>query len=360
MPALDPVVVWTGRGPGARLLRTMLVPFSWGFAAGVAVRNRLFDLGVLATRAAAVPALSVGNLSVGGTGKTPVAADLARRLREGGGHPGVVLRGYGDDEPAVHAVLNPDVPVITNPDRVVGSAEARARGCDVVVLDDAFQHRRVARVADVVLVAAEQWRWPHRLLPAGPNREPLSSLARASLVIVTRKSASRHEGEACAAALSRITRAPVVQVALALDGLVRVSGGEGRGHAASGMALATPSPGGRLPLDRLRGARVLAIAGVGAPSAFGRQLEAAGANVELVSFPDHHRFSGDDVRMLGRRATEDRLVVCTLKDAVKLAAHWPRDLSPLWYVSQRLTLEAGEDAYAACVRRVLDARTGHS
>lgn len=360
MPGFDPTVVWAGDGVGARLARTLLAPLSWGFSAGVRARNRMYDAGLLASRATAIPAVSVGNLSVGGTGKTPVAADLARRLQEAGAHPGIVLRGYGDDEPAVHAVLNPSVPVVANADRVAGSREAQARGCDVVVLDDAFQHRRASRVVDIVLVAAEQWRAGVRLLPAGPYREPLSSLRRATLVLVTRKSAPEEESASCADALSRLVDGTVVRGALQFDGLVRADRDSPAGSAPHPSMATAATRGERASLDTLRGAQVLAIAGIGAPAAFARQLESAGATVELVSFPDHHRYTDDDVRVLARRAGATRLVVCTLKDAVKLGGRWPRDLSPLWYVSQRFILEAGEAAYAECVRRVLDARAGHS
>jgi tetraacyldisaccharide 4'-kinase len=357
---IDPTALWTGDGASARVVRTLLAPLRWGFSAGVAARNRLFDAGVFPVHPTAVPAVSIGNLSVGGTGKTPVAADLARRLREAGARPALVLRGYGNDEPAVHALLNPDVPVITNPDRVAGCKEARSRGCDVAVLDDAFQHRRAARVADIVLIAAEQWSPRARVLPTGPYREPLSSLARASLVLVTRKSASTAEAAECASSVARFTSVPVARIALELDELVEVAQSPSNAPDAASAGAGAPAPERRVSLDALRGARVLAIAGIGAPSAFARQLETAGARVDLVSFPDHHRFTNDDMRVLGRRAGGAEFVVCTLKDAVKLADRWPRDLGTLWYVSLRLKLEAGGAAYAACVQRVLDARSGHS
>jgi tetraacyldisaccharide 4'-kinase len=337
---MDPASIWEGEGLAARGTRALLAPFGWLYRAGVAGRNAGFDLGLLRSRPTAVPAISVGNLSVGGTGKTPVAADLARRLVESGGHPALVLRGYGDDEPAVHAILNPDVPVLTSPDRVAASAEARARGCDVVVLDDAFQHRWARRVVDVVLVAAEQWRIPLRLLPAGPYREPASSLRRASLVVITRKTATAEQALAVRDAVTGWTAAPTVNVAFHLDVLRRV--GESRETR---------------PVSSLRGEIILAVTGIGAPHAFARQLESVGGSVSLVSFPDHHRFTASDVTEILRRAPQGACIVCTLKDAVKLEALWPRASAPLWYVSQRLTLESGEPAYHAAIRQVLDARS---
>ena len=336
---MDPSAVWEGTSVGAQLTRGALTPLSWLFGLGVAGRNALFGAGVLASRPTAVPAISVGNLSVGGTGKTPVAADVARRLREAGAHPALVMRGYGGDEPAVHAILNPDVPVLTSPDRVAGCEAARARGCDVAVLDDAFQHRQAQRVVDIVLVAAEQWGSSRRLLPAGPYREPPSALRRASLVIVTRKTASAALAHEIAARLAAEASIPAANVAFHLDALQRVG-----------------VDGARQPLSSLGGQSVLAVTGIGAPQSFVAQLESSGARVELVSFPDHHQFTAGDVARIAARAPGHNSVVCTLKDAVKLGKLWPRAGVPLWYVSQRLTVESGEAAYAAAIRRVLDAR----
>jgi tetraacyldisaccharide 4'-kinase len=351
---MSPEWLWDDPGVAASVARLVLTPASWAYRTIVAGRNALFDRGWLTTRDTALPALAVGNLSVGGTGKTPIAADLSRRLRLAGGAPALILRGYGDDEPRVHALLNPDVPVLTSADRVAASREARARGCDVVVLDDAFQHRWARRIADVVLVAAEQWPVRGRALPIGPYREPLSALRRATLVIVTRKTAAPAEAEGVARAVAASTSAPVVRIAFALDALRRV-----------GEASPTPPPddpdgaGGappRLELAALQGKSVLAVAGIGAPRAFARQLEETGATVALVSFPDHHAFSRADVSAIVRRAPRHDFVVCTLKDAVKLAPLWPRASTPLWYVSQRIALEEGAAEYDAAIQQVLAAR----
>lgn len=336
---MDPAAVWEGTGPVAQAARLALAPAGWLYRGGVALRNALFDAGVFHSRAMAVPALSVGNLTVGGTGKTPVAADIARRLRDGGGRPALVLRGYGADEPAVHALLNPDIPVLTSPDRVAASALAREQGCDVVVLDDAFQHRWARRIIDLVVVAAEQWRPPMRCLPAGPYREPPTALRRATLVVVTRKSAGASVAADVARAIAQFTHAPVARVALQLDRLRRVG-----------------APGEVRSLESLHGASVVAVAGIGAPQRFAEQLEGVGARVELVSFPDHHRFTPEDVAAILRRSPATATIVCTLKDAVKLEPLWPRASPPLWYVSQRLAVESGADAYTAAIQRLLDAR----
>ncbi len=336
---MTPDDVWDARRGTARLARGLLVPASWAYRAVVAARNALFDAGVLATKKTAIPAISVGNLSAGGTGKTPVAADVAHRLQAAGARPALILRGYGADEPRVHALLNPAVPVLTSPNRVAATVEAERRGCDIAVLDDAFQHRWAERVENIVLVAAEQWTGVRHCLPAGRYREPPSALRRASLVIVTRKMALPDEASRVALELARWTSAPIVRMAFALDTLRRVG-----------------APGEVQPLSALAGQRIVAVAGIGSPRAFAGQLESAGARVELVSFPDHHAFTQGDVEALLGRVPATMMVVCTLKDAVKLERYWPRASTPLWYVSQRIALEDGRDDYDAAIQRALDAR----
>lgn len=320
------------------LLARALTPLSWLFALGSGLRNALYDLGLLRATALPVPAISVGNLSVGGTGKTPVAAWVARELVALGARPAIVMRGYGADEPLVHARLNPGVPVIVNADRVAGAQEAARAGATVVVLDDAFQHRRARRDVDLVLLAAEQGR-SARLLPAGPLREGRRALRRASLVLVTRKSASRADAEAVAAEWTGFAGAPEACVlALQPDAL----------HDARGAAPAQA-------LDALRGRRVLAISAIGVPSAFVGQLEGLGAVVTQATFPDHHAFDARDAAALAERAASVDLAVCTLKDAVKLAPLWPRIASPLWYLSQAVVVERGAAPLHEALQRLITA-----
>jgi tetraacyldisaccharide 4'-kinase len=331
--------LWEGDGVGARVARAALSPAELLFGAITAARASLYSSGILASRPTAIPALSVGNLTVGGTGKTPLAAYLAKRLREAGAQPGIVLRGYGDDEPLVHRTLNPDVPVVVSPDRLEGIEKARHAGCDVVVLDDAFQHRRARRVADVVVISADSWHADRQhLLPAGPWRERLTAASRASLAIVTRKAASRERAESVMDSVVRAARIP--------SAIVHLEAVELRQSAGAGTILT----------DTLRGQSVLAISGIGDPGAFVAQLVARGATVESVAFRDHHRFSAADAVTLAEKATRHDRVVCTLKDAVKLGPLWPGP-SPLWYVSQRVAVERGGDAVDAVLTTTLLARS---
>jgi len=335
--------VWYDSGITASVTRALLTPAARLFALLVGGRGLLYDAGWLATHDTAIPVLSVGNLTVGGTGKTPVAAWLARGLADRGAHPAVVLRGYGADEPLVHGTLNPDVPVIVGQDRRAAVARAAAAGADVAVLDDAFQHRRVMRMADLVLVNADRWTPRVRLLPTGPWREPLEAVRRATLVVVTRKAASDAQVDAVHADISRVApMLPRVSVRLELSELRRAD-----------------APRESQPLDVLAGASVRAILSIADPTAFIRQLEIRGARVRASTFPDHHAFTADEIAQLAADAKRETdanssegtsLVVCTLKDAVKLAPHWPRLAPPLWYVSQQVLVERGVGG----LERVLD------
>jgi tetraacyldisaccharide 4'-kinase len=333
--------VWWGTGLGARAARLALMPASLLYRVGAAVHAGLYRSGLRHARPLALPAISVGNLTVGGTGKTPVAAWIASLLVRQGAHPAIVMRGYGDDEPLVHERLNPEVPVVVSPDRVRGAERAATLGADVVVLDDAFQHRRAARMADLVLLSADRWASSPRLLPAGPWREPLSALRRASMVLVTRKAASPAAASAVADTIRhRFPGIPVGVAALSLQEL----------RAATGEST--------MPLEALAGARALAIVAIGDPSAFLRQLAATDATVRAAVFPDHHAYTHAEVTRLASMMAAGEIAVCTLKDAVKLSPHWPREAPPLWYVSQSVMVEEGRDALDALIMRVLSARSG--
>jgi len=318
--------VWTGRGRRARVARALLAPAEAIYRVVVAARGVLYDRKVFRAEDFSVPIVSIGNLTVGGTGKTPVAAWFASRLSAKGVIPGIVLRGYGGDETIVHQRLNEGVPVIASADRVRGIREAIAQGVDAVVLDDAFQHRRAARDADVVLVNADAWSGSPRLLPRGPWREPLRSARRATLVIVTRKTADRSKVEDVRRAL--VNAAPQVPVATA--------------HLAPGDLRSTTT-GQTLPLHVLQGADLTAIAAIADPNSFFKQLTELGAVVRPHSFADHHAFTRREASDLAAHASSSDFVVCTLKDAVKLESLWPAEAGSLWYVSQRLRIEDGQE-----------------
>lgn len=332
--------VWTGRGKRARALRALLAPAEALYGAAIATRGKLYDWGIFRATEFSVPVLSVGNLSVGGTGKTPVAAWFAQRFSEKGAAPAIVLRGYGGDEIIVHRRLNEGMPVIAAADRVRGIREAIAEGARVVVLDDAFQHRRAGRAADVLLVSADAWTGKPRLLPAGPWREPLRSARRATLVIITRKTADR-------SAVADVKRALANAASHVPVAIVHIAPGE----------LRSTVTGQTLPLHTLRGADLTAIAAIAQPGAFFQQLTELGAVVRPFSFPDHHAFTRAEARALAAEAGNSDFVVCTLKDAVKLESLWPAEAGSLWYVSQRLRIEDGQEHIDRLLENLLSPAT---
>jgi len=293
--------IWGDSG-GARVARIPLIPLAGLYWVVMKVRaTRRRDAARLP-----LPAIAVGNLSVGGTGKTPLAAWIAEYCAARGRPAAILLRGYGGDEPLVHRRLAPRAVVVANPDRVAAAGVARAQGAQICVLDDAYQLTGVARDLNIAVVSAESAAgspWP---LPAGPWRERWDALDRADLIVVTRKHASAGAAAAVADGLARSRpRVPACIAALELSHL------EGMRSAA------------HHELDILAGRGVVAAAGIADPLSFGAQLRAAGAIVQLVAYQDHHPYAPADVERLARAARGGDYVVVTEKDAVKLRARWP-------------------------------------
>lgn len=329
---------WAGEGgaPG-RALHAALAPAEWLFRGAAAARSAAYGRGWLPVAPAPLPVVSIGNLAVGGAGKTPFAAWVAARYHAWGHRPAVGLRGYGADEVLVHRELNPEVPVLAAPRRIRAAREAARAGRGVLVLDDAFQHRALARDLDVVLISAEGWIPRPRLLPRGPWREDVGALRRADMVVVTRKSAGEEEAAEVAARLAG--RFPGLPLA-------------GCWLAPGGVAPLHPSAEGRPP--PVPGAEVLAVAALAAPGPFAAQLRAAGYRVETAFFPDHHHYNAGDARTLLARAA-GRPVLMTLKDAVKLRALLPPG-APAWVLHQEVRVTSGLEALEGALRRAVEER----
>lgn len=297
--------LWGGRG-AARVARVPLVPVAALYSTAMRIRAAAYRRGWRRVERLPVPTVAVGNLSVGGTGKTPLAAWIASYYLARGRKPAILLRGYGEDEPLVHRRLVPEAVVVADPDRVAGARAACARGADVVVLDDAYQLLGVARDLNMAVVSAESVGrsvWP---LPAGPWREGTDALARADVIVVTRKRAAREGAEEFADWLGR--RRPGVPVCIAHLALSHVEG---------------MLTGARSGTETLAGRRVLAAAGIADPESFAAQLGALGASVQLQAYQDHHRYGPADVARLVQAARRGDYVVVTEKDAVKLRQRWP-------------------------------------
>jgi tetraacyldisaccharide 4'-kinase len=346
------------RGPLAALARLGLWAASWPYRLGAAVRNRLYDRGWKAVRRAAVPVVSVGNLTLGGTGKTPCVEYVARFYRDLGLRVVILSRGYGagagrNDEAMVLEENLPDVPHLQGPDRVaLAGIAAEELEAELLVLDDGFQHRRLHRDLDVVLIDAT---WPpHRdhLFPRGTLREPAGGLKRAGAVVVTRcdQVTPAELGETRDWLTARFPDKPV---AWTEHRPVELIGGEPGD---------VPGEPGDVSLpELLYGKPVAGFCGIGNPAAFRRTLEGLGATVVAFrTFPDHHPYTRpdvDDLRAWAARLPADAVVATTQKDWVKIRL---ADLAgrPLRAVRIGLTIRDGEDRFADALRSVVPSPGG--
>jgi tetraacyldisaccharide 4'-kinase len=328
--------LWRRRSWKARVARGLLWPVAGVYGGAVWFRSVGYRSGLLRVRRLPLPAVAVGNVSVGGTGKTPLAAWIAHYCVGRGRRPGILLRGYGRDEVLLHRHQVPDAVVIADPDRVAGGLAARAEGADILVLDDAFQLLGVARELNIVVLSVEQAGLSPWLLPAGPWREGMSALRRADLVVVTRKRAAPEVAAALADRVAeRWPQLPVAVARLSLTGLV-------------GMRTGT-----RSSLEELRGQRVLAAAAIADPESFAVQVRASGATVQLAAYRDHHEFDATDVTRLSQAVAADGYLVVTEKDAVKLRTLWPADGPEPLVAVLEWTWERNAEAVVRALDRVL-------
>jgi tetraacyldisaccharide 4'-kinase len=273
----------------------------------------------------------VGNITVGGTGKTPLVEHLARGLVSRDRRPAVVMRGYGatsaggsDEATILRRNLGEGVAVIVNPNRYDGvQAAAHDSDADVAVLDDGFQHIALARDLDIVALDATSPFGFGRLLPAGCLRESPDALARAQVIVVTRADLPPEEDVAALRAhVEGIARgACIAEAVYAPTALEPVPGGPG-------------GPGDDIPdLAGLDGARAAAFCGIGNPYVFGMTIRRLGARlVYSKRFADHHAFTLDELAGVAREAGRRRatLVMTTQKDAARIPeGGWPEGAPPL-------------------------------
>lgn len=292
--------LWYGDSAGGALL----APLGWIYAGLSGARRAAYRTGLLRARRLARPVVVVGNLTVGGTGKTPLAIHLARELGAARLKVGIVSRGYGrrsgaarwvhpdsdwrdvGDEPVIIA-RRTGCPTMVAADRAAAARTLIARGADVILADDGLQHLRLPRDCAIVVVDGSRGFGNGRLLPAGPLREPAAALGRADLVVVN--------GEPEHGSLAGILPAGALTMRLAAQPAVRL---DGRGL-----------PG---ELTSFSGRRVHAVAGIGNPQRFFRELAAHGIEVIAHPFPDHHPFTERELAF-----ADDLPILMTEKDAVK-------------------------------------------
>ena len=332
---------WEKKGFCPYLLRPMGVVYG----AAMQFRNWLYDRGILRVYRLPIPVVSVGNLSVGGTGKTPLVIEIARMLtrRNPKIRLGILCRGYrrndsarwvvsdGDtikmtvaeagDEPYLIAKRLPGVKVFVGVDRVAVARRALSRyDIDLLILDDAFQHRRICRDVDIVVVDGERGLEGGKVLPAGPLREFPRNIRRASCLVLSRFNGGEPPG------LKRFLPPgmPVFKARQAVAPLLEGVSGE------------------NLPTEVLSEAPVWAVCGIAHPESFLATLHDLGARVEgWTAYPDHHAYTHDDFEEIARQAGRERAIVTTEKDWVKWKGSHP--FKKVYVVSVRVTMDEGEE-----------------
>ena len=328
----------TDRRPVAGILRGFLAAAAIPYAAAVELRNKAYDVGLLRTVRPDVPVVSIGNLTLGGTGKTPLVAWAAGQFLHRGATVAIVSRGYGarrgerSDEALELGLLLPGVPHVADRDRVAAVRRAVTdHGTDVVLLDDGFQHRRLGRSLDIVTIDATDPFGGGRIFPRGLLREPIRSLARADAVVITR---------------SDMVDAATVET---IDSVVVKSCGGRRpevwAESRHGPTRLRNWSGTTVPLGSLAGRRIIAVSGIGNPAPFRATLERLGAIVVAHrTFPDHHPYGDADREAIGREAAHRGVdsIVTTLKDLVKLRADRLGDV-PLAAVEIELSITRGRE-----------------
>ena len=339
------------RGGSAATMRAVLRAAETPYTLAVGWRNRRYDRGHAAVHRVSVPVVSIGNLTLGGTGKTPLVKWMARWLGERGVRAGIVSRGYGanasehNDEALELRQALPEVPHVQNPDRVAAAERAIAEfGCQAVLLDDGFQHRRLARDLDVVLLdALEPFGYEH-VFPRGTLREPLAGLRRAHVVCLSRADTiSAAERDAIGHRVAELApQAAWCELSHTPSRLLNTAGET-------------------QPLARLAGRRVAAFCGIGNPAGFRHTLDATGCDVVAWrDFPDHHAYDANDVAQLSVMAagSNAEVVVGTHKDLVKMQHRQLGNLE-LWAIAIEMQFLSGLEALESLLTNVLhDAASG--
>ncbi len=303
----------------ANIIFLGLRPFSFLYGLVMRVRSRLYLVGLKSSYRASVPVISVGNLTTGGTGKTPMVDFLAKDVRARGLKCAIVSRGYGGkysqavgrvtdtegklcmtpqecgDEPYLLAIRNQDVPVYVARKRILGVQAAEQDGAQIVLLDDGFQHQAVQRDLDIVLLDAKKPFGNGRLLPAGMLREPLSALQRADLIIMTRSDATQGG--------SIHATCPVMHSRHQLDKIIMTLDGE------------------QLSTKDYVGKSCLAFAGIAKPEGFFVALREFGfSRIEEIPLSDHQEYNQGILNRLIKSCDNHDLIITTEKDAVKLSS----------------------------------------
>jgi len=291
--------------PDAYVIMAILWVFSLAYRAILGCVYLLYKINILPSYKVPPKVISIGNITLGGTGKTPFTIKLAEDVKTMGRRPAVLNRGYGDDESHLLKEKLKDIPVLIGRDRVKNANRASDDlGADCVVLDDGFQHYRLKRDMDILLIDATSPFGNMRLFPGGMLREPLNRLKDADFVILTKSDMGRDNVPSIRKVLKKInSKIEIAESYYKPLSFTKILSQES------------------MPLSRIKDSRMAILSGIANPVYFEWMLVEAGAHVaERFRYPDHHRFTDKDMRDIEKRclAKDINLVITTEKDAVRL------------------------------------------
>jgi tetraacyldisaccharide 4'-kinase len=315
------------RGLTAATVRGLLNLLEFPYFSITSLRNILYDFHVFPTHRLPIPIISVGNLTLGGTGKSPMVAWLGRFFLDQEIQPAIISRGYAQSPNGVNdeflelAFRLPSIPHRLNRNRVAAARDfLNSKNIDLLILDDAFQHRRIDRNLDIVLLdALEPFGYEH-IFPRGTLRESITALRRANVVFLSRadlidESQRRKIRNRVIALSPDILWGEIVHEPLSLISIPKMK-------TPTEKETKTETKINReTDISAIRDKRILAFCGIGNPNAFRRTLEDCGARVvELIPFPDHHQFNTEDLNKLEKIAKREKVdsILCTMKDLVKI------------------------------------------
>jgi tetraacyldisaccharide 4'-kinase len=369
------VILEQRRGTRATIVRAILYVMSGGFRVAIKIRRFLYNVRILRDATLGVQVIAIGNLTVGGTGKTPVVEKFARELRDEGRNVAILSRGYrskptplhrrmlnklllrddttpprvvsdgksllldsemAGDEPYMLASNLKDVVVLVDKDRVKSGRYAIEKfGCDTLLLDDGFQYWKLkGRRQDIVLIDRQSPFGNERLLPRGTLREPPSHLARASYIFITKSDGKTEELRKRIARLN-----PSAGIIECIH------------HP---LYLEDVFTGQRLELDWLKGRKVASFSGIAQPESFEQSLVNLGAEVVYAKrFADHHRFTQQEVLNAINRSKKRQAetIITTQKDAVRFPKIDRRDL-PMYFMRVEIKILSGAKDFQDCVRKI--------
>ncbi len=334
-------------------------PFSLLYGIAVSLKNLFYDKKIIKPARISGKIISVGNISIGGTGKTPLVTALATMVKEAGYRTAVISRGYGGktrgticvsdgknilsspeesgDEPLLHARNLPEIPVIVDPDRIRAARYAEKHfHSEVIVLDDAFQHRKINRDIDIITInAADPW-GNSMLLPGGPLREPLKNLKRGDLFIITHAD-NNINIEKIKSVIKKYSRNRVFLTCHRPQSFFTL-------------------PHKHIPLSRLKDQPVLAFSGIAYPDLFRKTLFDLKCDIkQFLSFPDHHYYTAADKKTIWRNALQNKVkaVITTEKDVMRIDT-WNKKNIPLYYLKIKLNFMSELETFKQSIENKLN------